>query len=54
MRTEACLALTGRRCLPERLQKSGFSFRFTDLRAALREIYRNPEGVLNVYETQAP
>jgi len=54
MRTEACLALTGRRCLPAKLQKSRFSFRFSDLRPALDEIYRNPEGVLNVHETQAP
>jgi uncharacterized protein len=40
MGTEACLALTGRRCLPKRLQENGFNFNFTELRAALTDIYR--------------
>ncbi len=56
MRTEASLALTGRRCLPARLQESGFRFQFADLRAALGEIYQRPtiRGVQNVNETPAP
>jgi uncharacterized protein (TIGR01777 family) len=40
MGTEACLALTGRRCLPKRLQENGFNFNFTALGAALTDIYR--------------
>ncbi len=39
MGTEACLALTGRRCAPKRLQDNGFSFNFTVLRDALTDIY---------------
>jgi uncharacterized protein len=39
MGTEACLALTGRRCLPTRLQNNGFSFKFPTLRDALADIY---------------
>ena len=48
MRTEACLALTGRKCLPVAFQRAGFSFRFLDLRPALSEIYRKPERGRNV------
>lgn len=40
MRTEACLALTGRRCTPARFLAAGFPFTFTNLRLALAEIYR--------------
>jgi uncharacterized protein (TIGR01777 family) len=40
MGTEACLALTGRRCLPKRLQKNGFTFNFPKLPEALTDIYR--------------
>ena len=39
MGTEACLALTGRRCLPKRLQENGFTFNFPKLREALTDIY---------------
>jgi len=39
MGTEACLALTGRRCLPKRLMENGFSFKFPALREALTDIY---------------
>ncbi len=39
MGTEACLALTGRRCAPKRLQDNGFSFNFPVLRDALTDIY---------------
>jgi uncharacterized protein (TIGR01777 family) len=39
MGTEACLALTGRRCAPKRLQDIGFSFKFPMLREALADIY---------------
>jgi len=39
LRTEACLALTGRRCTPKRLLEHGFTFAFPDLEEALREIY---------------
>jgi uncharacterized protein (TIGR01777 family) len=38
LRTEAELALTGRRCLPRRLLESGFEFEFTDLTAALENL----------------
>lgn len=39
MRTESCLALTGRRGTPARLLEDGFSFGFPTLREALGEIY---------------
>lgn len=39
MGTEACLALTGHRCAPKRLQELGFSFNFPKLREALADIY---------------
>lgn len=39
MRTEASLALTGRRCTPRRFLSSGFPFVFTDLGLALADIY---------------
>ncbi len=39
MGTEACLALAGRRCLPGRLLEKGFEFEYTDLTAALRDLY---------------
>lgn len=39
MGTEACLALTGRCCVPKRLQEIGFSFDFPKLREALADIY---------------
>lgn len=39
MRTEACLALTGRRCVPERLLRHGFSFRRPRLKDALGDLY---------------
>jgi NAD dependent epimerase/dehydratase family enzyme len=42
MGTEACLALTGRRCLPKRFQQRGFEFEFTDLALALRDITTKP------------
>lgn len=38
MRTEPCLALTGRRCIPKRLLDMRFDFKFPDLRQALSEI----------------
>jgi len=37
--TESSLALDGCRCAPKRFLESGFQFRFTDLRAALKDIY---------------
>jgi len=40
MGTEACLALTGRRCQPKRLQENGFTFDFPKLPEALTDIYR--------------
>jgi uncharacterized protein (TIGR01777 family) len=40
MRTEPCLALTGRRCTPKRLLEHGFNFRFMDLRPALQDLFR--------------
>jgi uncharacterized protein (TIGR01777 family) len=39
MRTEPCLALGGRRCLPERLLQSGFTFKWPTLAAALNQVY---------------
>jgi uncharacterized protein (TIGR01777 family) len=40
MRTEAELALTGRRCVPKRLQEAGFNFKFPVLRDALADLYK--------------
>ena len=39
MRTEAELALRGRRCVPRRLLEEGFEFRYPEHRGALKEIY---------------
>lgn len=39
MRTEAELALTGRRCLPERLIEDNFKFLYTSLDEALRDLF---------------
>jgi hypothetical protein len=38
MRTEAELALTGRRCMPRRLSAAGFEFTFPELRRALDDL----------------
>lgn len=38
MRTDADLALTGRRCVPARLQAAGFQFRHPELRETLRDV----------------
>lgn len=38
MRTEASLALEGRRCIPARFSAEGFEFRHTELRKTLREL----------------
>ena len=38
MRTEASLALTGRRCLPARFLERGFRFQFPELRPALADL----------------
>jgi uncharacterized protein (TIGR01777 family) len=38
MRTEAELALTGRRCIPDRLVESGFKFIYTNLESALADL----------------
>jgi len=38
LRTDASLALTGRKCYPSRLRSAGFEFRYTDLEETLREI----------------
>ena len=38
LRTEACLALTGRRCTPKRFLGEGFEFQFPDLRLALGDL----------------
>jgi uncharacterized protein (TIGR01777 family) len=37
--TEASLALDGCRCAPKRFLESGFQFKFTELRVALKDIY---------------
>ncbi len=39
MRTEPCLALTGRRCDPKQFLQHRFEFRFPNLREALGDIY---------------
>ncbi len=39
LRTEADLALSGRRCLPARLLQEGFAFQFAELREALADLY---------------
>ncbi|HYE13607.1 MAG TPA: TIGR01777 family oxidoreductase [Pyrinomonadaceae bacterium] len=39
MRTEAELALAGRRCIPERLVERNFKFLYTNLEAALADIF---------------
>lgn len=38
LRTEACLALTGRRCTPKRFIEAGFDFQFPGLRPALDDL----------------
>jgi uncharacterized protein (TIGR01777 family) len=39
MRTEASLALNGRRCVPGRFLQHGFRFQFPELRRAMRDLY---------------
>jgi NAD dependent epimerase/dehydratase family enzyme len=38
MRTDPALALTGRRCVPARLEAAGFEFAYPELRAALVDL----------------
>ncbi|WP_188208153.1 TIGR01777 family oxidoreductase [Alkalibacillus aidingensis] len=38
MRTEPSLALTGRNCIPKRLENEGFQFKYTDLKKTLSEL----------------
>ena len=38
LRSDPALALTGRRCVPGELLKSGFAFSYPDLRPALRDL----------------
>jgi len=38
LRTEASLALTGRKCYPRRFEEIGFTFAHTDLEATLRDV----------------
>ncbi len=45
LRTDADLALTGRRCMPARLLAQGVSFKYPDLRPALREIFQGEHGL---------
>ena len=42
MRVEPSLALTGRRCVPKRLNDFGFQFAFPNLEDALTDIYKRP------------
>lgn len=44
LRTEASLALTGRRCVPKRLEQQGFRFRWTELEPALKDILLRSDG----------
>lgn len=48
LRTDPDLALTGRRCIPARLQRAGFQFRHPDLRSALAAIVGRPPDAANV------
>ncbi|MEB1807229.1 MAG: DUF1731 domain-containing protein [Bacillaceae bacterium] len=38
MRTEPSLALTGRNCIPKKLQEKEFQFQFTDLEGTLEDL----------------
>ena len=38
LRTDPALALTGRRCVPARLLRAGFTFRFPELGPALEDL----------------
>lgn len=40
MRTEASLALEGRRCIPARFSREGFEFQYQDLRETLEDLLR--------------
>lgn len=40
LKTEPSLALTGCRCVPKRLQESGFKFRYPNLVSALKKLYK--------------
>jgi uncharacterized protein len=40
MRTEASLALSGRRCTPKHFLERGFEFEFPELRGALEDLFR--------------
>lgn len=42
MRTEPCLALTGRRCAPARFATRGFWFAFPNLPQALDDLFGAP------------
>jgi uncharacterized protein (TIGR01777 family) len=44
LRTEPELALTGRRCLPERLIENHFKFMYTNLESALADLLAEDEG----------
>lgn len=43
MRTEASLALTGRRCSPSRLIEEGFDFQHIDLRQTMQDLLCDPD-----------
>jgi uncharacterized protein (TIGR01777 family) len=45
LRTEAELALAGRRCLPERLVEENFKFLYTNLESALADLLREDSGL---------
>jgi NAD dependent epimerase/dehydratase family enzyme len=42
MRTDPALALTGRRCLPGRLEAAGFSFAFPTFADAIEDLLASP------------
>jgi len=44
LKTEADLALTGRKCLPKRFQDIGFTFEHRDLQPALEKIFQEWKG----------
>lgn len=41
MGSDPAIALTGRRCIPERLLDAGFDFEFPSLRSALEDLFRD-------------
>ena len=54
MRTEAELALHGRRAIPDRLVEEGFKFMYTNLEAALADLFYRPAASAAVKDVTPP